>query len=116
MTGTDGATPVRTTTLLQRLRQILWTRRRLAATLTITLAAGVLPQVGRALNLHAEEAAAYDSVYYTALLSGSDADAALRKAHYLSGTMMREFGMTRAEAAAYVARSMVWRNGSLCGG
>jgi hypothetical protein len=91
-------------------------RRLLAATLTITLAAGVLPQVGRALTRHTEETAAYDSVYYTALLSGRDADAALRKAQYLTGTMMQEFGMTRAAAAAYVARSMVWRDGSLCGG
>jgi hypothetical protein len=100
---------------LQRVRHVPWTRRLLAATLTLTLAAGVLPQIARALNQHTEETAAYDSVYYTALLSGRDADAALRKAHYLTGTMMQEFGMTRAEATAYVARSMVWRNGSLCG-
>jgi hypothetical protein len=94
----------------------LWSRRLLAAALTVTLGAGALPQIARALNHHTEETAAYDSVYYTALLSGRDAGAALRKAHYLTGTMMQEFGMTRAEAAAYVARSMVWRNGSLCGG
>jgi hypothetical protein len=107
---------VRTIGLLQRMRRVLWSRRLLAAALTATLAAGVLPQVGRALNQHTEETAASDSVYYTALLSGRDADAALRKAHYLTGTMMQEFRMTRAEAAAYVARSMVWRNGRLCGG
>ncbi|HLB98657.1 MAG TPA: hypothetical protein VJK90_13375 [Acetobacteraceae bacterium] len=107
---------MRTIGLLQRMRRVLWSRRLLAAALTATLAAGVLPQVGRALNQHTEETAASDSVYYTALLSGRDADAALRKAHYLTGTMMQEFRMTRAEAAAYVARSMVWRNGRLCGG
>jgi hypothetical protein len=111
-----GHDPVRTIGLLQRMRRVLWSRRLLAAALTATLAAGVLPQVGRALNQHTEETAASDSVYYTALLSGRDADAALRKAHYLTGTMMQEFRMTRAEAAAYVARSMVWRNGRLCGG
>ena len=107
---------MRTVGLLQRVRHVGWTQPLLAATLTITLAAGVVPQVARALNRHAAEAAAYDSVYYTALLSGRDAGAAVRKAHYLTGTMMQEFGVTRAEAAAYVARSMVWRNGSLCGG
>ena len=111
-----GHDPVRTIGLLQRVRRVLWPRRILAATLTITLAAGVLPQVGRALNRHTEETAAYDSIYYTALLSGRDADAAVRKAHYLTGTMMQEFGMTRAEAAAYVARSMASRDGRLCGG
>jgi hypothetical protein len=102
--------------LLQRVRHVLGSRWLLAAALTVTLAAGVVPQVGRVLNQHTEEAAAYDSVYYIALLSGRDADAAVRKAHYLTGTMMQQFGMTRAEAAAYVARSMVWRDGSLCGG
>jgi len=107
---------VRTTKSQQCVRHVLWSRRLLAATLTVTLAACVVPQVGRALNQHTAETAAYDSVYYIALLSGRDADAALRKAQYLTGTMMQEFGMTRAEAAAYVARSMVWRNGSLCGG
>jgi hypothetical protein len=107
---------VRVIGLLQCVRHVGWAWRLLAATLTIMLAAGILPQVGRALDRHAAEAAAYDSVYYAALLSGRDADAAVRKAHYLTGTMMEALGMTRAEAAAYVARSMVWRNGSLCGG
>jgi hypothetical protein len=111
-----GHDPVRTAKSQQRVRHVLWSRRLLAVALTVTLAAGVLPQVGRALNQHTEETAAYDSVYYTALLSGRDPDAALRKAHYLTGTMMQQFGMTRAEAVAYVARSMVWRNGRLCGG
>ena len=107
---------MRTTKLRQRVRHFLWSRRLLTAALTVTLAAGVLPQVGRALSRHTEETAAYDSIYYTALLSGRDAGAALRKAHYLTATMMQEFGMTRAEAAAYVARSMVSRDGRLCGG
>jgi hypothetical protein len=100
----------------RRVRYLGWARRMVAAALTTTLAAGVLPQVGRALSRHVAEAAAYDSVYYSALLSGRDAEAAVRKAHYLTGTMMQEFGMTRAEATAYVVRSMVRRNGSLCGG
>jgi hypothetical protein len=102
--------------LLRRMKNLGWTRWLLAATLTVALAAGVLPHAGRALNRHAANAAAYDSVYYTALLSGRDPDAAVRKAHYLTGIMIRELGMNHTEAVAYVARSMVWRNGSLCGG
>jgi hypothetical protein len=107
---------VRTIGLLLCVTRVEWTRRLFAMAITLALVMGVVPQVGRALNRHGEEAAAYDSVYYTALLTGRDADAAVRKAHYLTGAMMRQFGMTRTEAAAYVARSMVWRNGSLCGG
>jgi len=107
---------MRTITLPLRPRRVRQTHWLLAAALTTALAAGVLPQAVRALHRNAAETAAYDSVYYTALLSGRDADAALRKAHYLTGTMMREFGMTRTEAAAYVAGSMLWRNGKLCGG
>ena len=107
---------MRTNSGLLRVKHVRWARWLAAAALTMTIAAGALPQVERALSRHTEEAAAYDSIYYTALLSGRDADAAVRKAHYLTGTMMQQFGMTRAEAAAYVARSMVWRNGRLCGG
>lgn len=106
--------------LLRRTKNLGWTRWLLAAALTAALTAalvaGVLPQVGRALSPHALDEAAYDSIYYTALLSGRDPDAAMCKAHYLTGTMMREFRMSHTEAAAYVARSMVWRNGSLRGG
>jgi hypothetical protein len=58
----------------------------------------------------------FDSVYYNALLSGRDADAALRKAHYLTGSLMRHFGMTRSEAASEVARTMIMRSGLLCSG
>jgi hypothetical protein len=58
----------------------------------------------------------FDSIYYNALLSGRDADAALRKAHYLTGSLMQHFGMTRSEAAAEVARTMVMRSGLLCSG
>lgn len=101
---------------LLRVKHLRWARWLAAATLTVALVAGAHLPVERALIRHAQEAAAYDSVYYTALLSGHDAPAAVRKAQYLTGTMMREFGMTRSQAAAYVARSMVWRNGSLCGG
>ena len=107
---------MRTIGLLRRVIHVGSARRFVTAALMMTLAAGVLPQVGRALSRHAAAAAPYDSVYYAALLSGRDADAAVRKAHYLTGTMMQKLGMTRAEATAYVVRSMVWRNGSLCGG
>jgi hypothetical protein len=93
-----------------------WGRLAQAATWTTVLAAAALLAFGATHDPHAAEAVAYDTVYYTTLLSGRDADAAVRKAHFLTDTMMREFGMTRAEATAYVARSMVWRDGSLCGG
>lgn len=93
-----------------------WGRVAQAATWTTVLAAASFLAFRATHDAQTAEAAAYDSVYYTALLSGRDADAAARKAHYLTATIMREFGMTRTEAAAYVVRSMVWRNGSLCGG
>jgi hypothetical protein len=106
---------VRTIGLLRRLKHLAWARFLLAATLATALVAVTLPPVARALHQHAEEDDAYDSVYYTALLTGHDPHAAVVKAHYLTGTMMREFGMTQPQAAAYVARSMVWRSNGLCG-
>jgi hypothetical protein len=58
----------------------------------------------------------FESIYYNALLSGRDADAAMRKAHYLTGSLMQHFGMTRSEAATEVARTMIMRSGLLCSG
>jgi hypothetical protein len=40
----------------------------------------------------------------------------VHKARYTAGTLMKQFGMTRPEAAAEVARFAIWRSGRLCGG
>jgi hypothetical protein len=81
-------------------------RRRVTATLLTALA-----PVGETA-----EAVVFENIYYNALLSGRDADAALRKAHYLTGSLTQHFGMTRSEAATEVARTMVMRGGLLCSG
>jgi hypothetical protein len=86
------------------------------ATLMMVLAAGILLSVGSTHGrATAAEAKAF-STYYAALLSGRDPDAAVRKARYTAGTLMKQFGMTRPEAAAEVARFVIWRLGRLCGG
>ena len=64
----------------------------------------------------AAETKAFGSIYYAALLSGRDPDAAVRKARYTAGTLMKQFGMTRPEAVAEIARFAIWRSGRLCGG
>jgi hypothetical protein len=88
-----------------------------SATLMMVLAAGFLLSVGSTLGRPtAAETEAFDSIYYAALLSGRDPDAAVRKARYTAGTLMKQFGMTRPEAAAEVARFAIWRSGRLCGG
>lgn len=62
------------------------------------------------------ELVALDSAYYTALLSGRDPDAAVRKARFTIGVLTRDLGMARPDAAAYVARFVRRRSGTLCGG
>ena len=62
------------------------------------------------------ETEAFERVYFSALLSGRDADAAVRKARFRTGILVKDFGMSRAEAAAEVAKFMIWRTGRLCGG
>jgi len=62
------------------------------------------------------ETEAFESVYYAALLSGRDPDAALRKARFRTELLMKDFGESKSRAAAEVARFMIWRAGSLCGG
>lgn len=62
------------------------------------------------------ELAALDSVYYGALLSGRDPDAAVHKARFRTGVLMRDLGMTRSAAAADIARFMLRRGGTLCVG
>ena len=93
----------------------MWARWILAAALTV-LAGGIPLTVAIAVSWHAAETEAFDSVYYAALLSGRDANAAVRKAHFRTDILVKQFGMTRSDAAAEVARAMIWRSGSLCGG
>jgi hypothetical protein len=93
-----------------------WARWLPCAAVLMACAAGTLLPVGATPARTASDTQAFDSIYYNALLSGRDADAALRKAHYLTGSLMQHFGMTRSAAAAEVARTMIMRSGALCSG
>jgi len=62
------------------------------------------------------ELSALDSVYYTALLSGRDPAAAVRKAQFTAHILQQDLGMTPGAAAADVARFVLRRGGTLCGG
>lgn len=57
-----------------------------------------------------------DDIYYAALLSGREPTAALRKARFRIQLMQRDFGMTRDQAATYVARVMIEEAGGICSG
>ncbi|HEY2616379.1 MAG TPA: hypothetical protein VGI78_03475 [Acetobacteraceae bacterium] len=86
------------------------------AALMMALAAGI-PTSGRiALNRPSADLAALDSVYYSALLSGRDPDAAVRKARFRTNLLVQDLGMTRSAAAADIARFMLRRGGTLCVG
>ena len=91
-------------------------RQRVTATLLTALVAGIVLTPEHTPLGETAEAGVFENIYYNALLSGRDADAALRKAHYLTGSLMQHFGMTRSEATAEVARTMVMRSGLLCSG
>jgi hypothetical protein len=86
----------------------------LCVLLAIALAAGIPLLARTAFGRSAAEAEAYDDVYYIALLTGRDANAALRKAHYRTDLLMNELGMTRSEATALAVRSVIWGAGNLC--
>jgi hypothetical protein len=62
------------------------------------------------------ELAALDGVYYGALLSGRDPDAAVRKARFRTHIMVQDLGMTPTAATADVARFLLRRGGTLCSG
>ena len=95
------------------MRLARWT---IPASLIVAVAAGVLPSVAIAVSRSVAETDAFNSVYYAALLSGRDADAAVRKAHFRTELLMKEFGMSRPDAAVEVARTMILSVGNLCGG
>ncbi|HEY1932321.1 MAG TPA: hypothetical protein VGG99_09945 [Acetobacteraceae bacterium] len=58
----------------------------------------------------------FEDIRYSALFTGRDPEATLRKAHLRVRLLMRDFGMTRDQAAAYVARVMIEESGGLCSG
>jgi uncharacterized membrane protein len=83
----------------------------------ITILGGGIPLLAEtAFSRPAAETASYETVYYTALLTGRDSNAALRKAHFRTRLLMSELGMTRSEATALAVRSVIWGAGNLCGG
>jgi hypothetical protein len=82
----------------------------------VVLAGGVLLVAAIVHRGPSTEAEAFASIYYTQLLSGRDPEAALRKTHFTAGILMKQFGKSRSEAAADVAKFMIWRGGNLCGG
>ena len=88
---------------------------RLGRTALLMALAAVIPTSGRmTLMRPSAELAALDSVYYGALLSGRDPDAAVRKARFRTDNLVRDLGITRSAAAADVARFMLRRGGTLC--
>ena len=84
--------------------------------LALALAIGVLALSGSTPGPSAAEIEAFRAVYVAAELSGRDPDAALRKAQFRTGILVRDLGMERSEAAAEVARSLILRIDRLCGG
>jgi hypothetical protein len=90
--------------------------RYVAGAALIVLAAEAVLLLRTNFKPRSAEADAYESVYYTAFLTGRSTDAALRKVHYRTELLMKELGMTESQAAAEAARSMIWSAGDLCAG
>jgi hypothetical protein len=82
--------------------------------LIVVLGAGV--PASATITSASPEAKALNSVYFTALLSGRDPDAAVRKARYSARILMHGLGMTRSAALADVTQFALRRGGVLCGG
>jgi hypothetical protein len=58
----------------------------------------------------------FEDIRYAAVFTSRDPEATLRKAHLRVHLLMRDFGMTRDQAATYVARVMIEESGGLCSG
>jgi hypothetical protein len=86
------------------------------AALATMFAVGASVWAGGVIRDHRAEATAFRAVYYAAVFGGRDPDAALRKAQFTANVMARQLGMTRADAAAEVARFMIVRGGGICVG
>ena len=87
-----------------------------AAMLMFAVATGIRSASDIAGGRTTAETDAFDRIYYSALLSGRDPQAALRKAQFTADLLVKQFHMTGTEAAAEVAQFMIWRAGGLCGG
>jgi hypothetical protein len=61
------------------------------------------------------EATALNSVYFTALLTGRDPDAAVRKARFGIRVLMHQLGVPHSAALADETRFLLRRSGTLCG-
>jgi hypothetical protein len=88
----------------------------LAAALALAVVIGLGICGNAVLSRRAAEAAAYDRVYYAAVLSGRDASVAVRKARFRTDIFVQRFGMTRVQAATAVAEAMIRHGGGLCSG
>ena len=82
--------------------------------LIVVLGAGV--PASATITPPSPEAIALNSVYFTALLSGRDPDAAVRRVHHSTQVLMHDLGMTRSAALADVTQFALRRGGVLCGG
>jgi hypothetical protein len=84
------------------------------AMLIVVLGAGV--PASATVTSASPEAEALNSVYFSALLSGRDPNAAVRKARFSAHILMHDLGMTRSVALADVTQFALRRRGVLCGG
>jgi hypothetical protein len=81
--------------------------------LIVVLGAGV---PASAITSASPEAKALNGVDFSALLSGRDPNAAVRKARFSAHILMHDLGMTRSAALADVTQFALRRRGVLCGG
>jgi hypothetical protein len=86
------------------------------AIMFIVLATGLWPVGAPGEDRSAVRAWSFSDVYAAAVLAGRDPDAAVRKARYRTDTMVRDLGMTQAQATREVSRWMVRNAGGLCTG
>jgi hypothetical protein len=82
--------------------------------LIVVLGAGV--PASATITSASPEAKALNSVYFSALLSGRNPNAAVRKARFSAHILMHDLGMTRSAALADVTQFALRCRGVLCGG
>jgi hypothetical protein len=80
------------------------------------LAAGVLLAPASGNDGPSSETEAFESIYYTQLLSGRDPEAALRKAHFYGGYPHQAVRQVEIRSRSRCRKFMIWRAGNLCGG
>lgn len=84
--------------------------------LIVALSAGMTASADITSASPSPESHALNSVYFTALLTGRDPDAAVRKARFTMRVLMQDLGMARSAAVTDVTRLILLRGGTLCGG